>query len=207
MSCVESIRRQRTRRVARMHTGLFDVLHDRADHDLLAVADRIDVDLDRLIEKVIEQHRRRIRHDECVAQIARQIGLVVHDFHRATAEHVRRPHHHRESRSRRPLRCRPRRSRPCGSPAAADPTFVDHLLEALPIFGPIDRIGAGADDRHAFRLQRVDELQRRLAAELHDDAGRSLHFDDREHVFERHRFEIQTDPTCRSPSIPFPDCS
>ena len=59
-----------------MHAGLLDVLHDRADHDLLAIAHRVDVDLDRLIEKVIEQHRRRVRHDEGIAQIALEIVLL-----------------------------------------------------------------------------------------------------------------------------------
>jgi hypothetical protein len=40
-----------------MHARLLDVLHDAADIDVLAVADRIDVDLDREIEEAVEQHR------------------------------------------------------------------------------------------------------------------------------------------------------
>ena len=40
-----------------MHARLLDVLHDAADHDLGAVADRVDVDLDRVVQEAVEQHR------------------------------------------------------------------------------------------------------------------------------------------------------
>ena len=46
----------RARRVARVDAGLLDVLHDAADVDRLAVADRVDVDLDRALEEPVEQH-------------------------------------------------------------------------------------------------------------------------------------------------------
>ncbi|GIR71158.1 MAG: hypothetical protein CM15mP74_24090 [Halieaceae bacterium] len=39
-----------------MHAGLFDVLHDGANHDLLAVAHGIDIDLNRRTEEAIQQH-------------------------------------------------------------------------------------------------------------------------------------------------------
>jgi len=45
----------------RMHAGLLDVLHDASDDDILAigvvVGKRINIDLDRIIQKTIEQHR------------------------------------------------------------------------------------------------------------------------------------------------------
>ena len=71
------------------------------------------------------------------------------------------------------------------------PAFVIICWKRCRSSALIDRVGAGTDDRHAFGLQRIHELQRRLAAELHDHAGRSFHLDDREHVFERHRLEVQ----------------
>ena len=40
-----------------MHARLLDVLHDAADHDVRAVADRVDVDLDRVVQEAVEQHR------------------------------------------------------------------------------------------------------------------------------------------------------
>ena len=41
-------------RVARVDAGLLDVLHDRADVDGLAVGQRVDVDLDRVLEEAVE---------------------------------------------------------------------------------------------------------------------------------------------------------
>ena len=40
-----------------MHAGLLDVLHDPGDLARLAVAERVDVDLDRVLEEAVEQQR------------------------------------------------------------------------------------------------------------------------------------------------------
>ena len=40
-----------------MHARLLDVLHDAADHDVGPVAYRVDIDLDGIVEKTVEQHR------------------------------------------------------------------------------------------------------------------------------------------------------
>jgi hypothetical protein len=50
---------------------------------------------------------------------------------------------------------------------------------------------ASAEDRHAGALERHGELERRLAAELHDHAVGLLALDDREHVLERQRLEVE----------------
>ena len=71
------------------------------------------------------------------------------------------------------------------------PSFSTSLLEALAIFGEVDRIRRGADDRHAVGFQRLRQLQRRLSAVLHDHALGLLEVDDLEHVFERQRLEVQ----------------
>ena len=99
--------------------GVLDVLHDAADHDALAVGDRVDVGLERVLEEAVDEHRPVLRHARRACRSSpRSDGCVVHDLHRAAAEHVRRPHEHRDSRSAprpRPLR---RRSSPCRSAAA-----------------------------------------------------------------------------------------
>ena len=51
----ERVRRQHARGVARVDPGLLDVLHDAADPDVLAVAERVDVDLDRVLQEAIEE--------------------------------------------------------------------------------------------------------------------------------------------------------
>ena len=53
----ERVRRQHAGAVARVHAGLLDVLHDPADPHGLAVAERVDVDLDRVLEEVVEEDR------------------------------------------------------------------------------------------------------------------------------------------------------
>src|SRR4029078_8236884 len=48
--------------------------------------------------------------------------------------------------------------------------LVDQFLETLAVLGEVDHVGRGAEDRYVRRLQSGRELQRRLSAELHDDA-------------------------------------
>ena len=48
--------------------------------------------------------------------------------------------------------------------------LVEQALEAVAVLGEVDGVGRGAEDRHVGRFQRARELQRRLAAELHDHA-------------------------------------
>jgi hypothetical protein len=49
-------------------------------------------------------------------------------------------------------------------------SLVEELVEATAILGAVDRVGARPEQLHAALLERHRELQRRLAAELHDDA-------------------------------------
>ncbi len=73
--------------------------------------------------------------------------------------------------------------------------LVEQLLEAFAVFGQVDGVRRGAEDRHAGVAQRYGQLQRRLPAELHDDAGkhalRLLGVDDFQHVFAGERLEIE----------------
>ena len=50
--------RQHARRVAGVDAGLLDVLHDAAEEQLRAVVQRVDVDLDRVVEEPVDQQRR-----------------------------------------------------------------------------------------------------------------------------------------------------
>ena len=85
-----------------------------------------------------------------------------------------------------------RRCRSCGW---VRPSLIEQLLEAVAVFGEVDAVGRGAEDRHAGRLERLGELQRRLAAELDDDAVQRavllLALEDLEHVLRGQRLEIE----------------
>ena len=63
------------------------------------------------------------------------------------------------------------RGRAVGRLPQAEP--LDHQAEPLAVLGQVDALGARADDRHARRLQRPRQVQRRLAAELDDHAHRA----------------------------------
>ena len=71
-----------------MDPRLLDVLHDAADDHSRAVAQCIDVDLDRVVEKPIKQHRRIVRHLHRFPHVALEVALLVNDFHRAAAKHI-----------------------------------------------------------------------------------------------------------------------
>ena len=84
-----------------------------------------------------------------------------------------------------------------GDAALRLPQFqaIEQLLEAVAILGEIDGVGRGAEDRHLGLFQWLGKLQRRLAAELHDDAVQravgALGVDDLEHVLVGERLEIK----------------
>jgi hypothetical protein len=48
---------------------------------------------------------------------------------------------------------------------------VQHPAERAAVLGEVDRLGRGADDRHALVLERLGQTERGLAAELDDDPG------------------------------------
>ena len=128
--------------------------------------------------------------DALALEVVGQAVARVDDLHRAPAEHVGGPHEQREAdvagavqRLRDRARGRIRRR------------FVAEALEqrAEPaaVLGQVDRLHARAEQRHARRLQAGRELQRRLPAELQDQPLRLLGLDDRQHVLERERLEVQ----------------
>ncbi len=183
-------RRDETGRVARVHARLLDVLHHRADEHVRAVGDRVDVDLDRPLEEPIDQDRmirtrRGRRHHEPL-----ELRLLVHDLHRPAAQDVRRPNDDREPDLARDgagldrvasLAVRRRR----------DLELPQDLGELRPVLGEVDRGRGCAEDPETGALEVVREPQRRLPAELTDDADRLLRLADREHVLRRHRLEVQ----------------
>ena len=73
-----------------------------------------------------------------------------------------------------------------------DVEALEQLAEALAVFGQVNRIGRRAKNLHACARQRHGEVERRLAAELHDDAQRLLALVDVHHVLEGERFEVET---------------
>ena len=83
-------------------------------------------------------------------------------------------------------------------------------LEALTVFGQVDRVGRGAEDRDAGFFEGRRQFQRRLAAQLHDHAlERAVCCSTAGFPVRLRRSAAQStdDPTCRNRSTPFPGCS
>ena len=63
----------------------------------VAVGDRVDIDLDRVAQIRVDQHRALARHHHGLGDVAGELRLVVHDLHGAAAEHIRRADDEREA--------------------------------------------------------------------------------------------------------------
>ena len=77
-----------------MDTGFLNVLHNRADHSYLAVRDAIDINLNRIFQKTINEHGAIWCHFNRASHVAPEIALIINELHRATAQHETGPHQH-----------------------------------------------------------------------------------------------------------------
>ena len=191
-------RRQRACRVAGVDARLLDVLHHAADVHLGAVAQCVDVDLDGVLEESVDEDRVLGREFGGTSDVAAQRLVVVDDLHATSAEHVRRPHQDRVP--------------DVGGDAAGlleagghpesrrgQAGVLEHLAELAAILGQVDRLGAGADDRHTSVREPLRKTERRLTTELDDDADDTgtacarggFGVVDLEHVLEGQGFEVQ----------------
>ena len=182
--------RQAATGIAGVDPRLFHVLHDAADDDLLAVAYRIHVHLHSQVQKSVQEHGTLVGHADRLSHVLPEIVLLVDYLHGPATQHVGRPHHQRIPH----FPGHP--DRLFGGPRRAvrrlfQAKALDELLEPLPVLGQVDGIGTRSDDRHARRLQRPGQLERRLAAVLHDHPQRLLPVHDGQHVFQGERFEVQ----------------
>src|SRR5207248_7758690 len=116
--------------------------------DALAVAERVDVDLDRVLDEAVDEDGPMHLPLERLADVGRPVA----DPHRAAAEHVRGPDEHGVAD---PLRGRdrllPRRDDLPRGTADAEP--VEEAGEPLPVLGEADRVEGRAHDPEARRLE------------------------------------------------------
>ena len=139
---------------------------------------------------MVHQHGPFLGRLDRLGHILAQQILVVNDDHRPAAEHERGTHQHRIA----DLRRGRRGLFHIGGDRASrleQMQVVDQMVEFVAVLRPVDVFRRSPDDLDpaGFQLQR--QLERRLPAELHDHAVGFFPFVDMEHVFQRHRFEIQ----------------
>ena len=127
--------------------------------------------------------------------VAQQGVLAMDDLHGAAAQHVGGPDHHGIADGRRATRAASSTLRAVPLAGCFRPSLRQQLLEALAVLGQVDGVGRGAEDRDPGLLQGGGELQRRLAAELDDDAEQLaaalLDARDLDHVLGGQRLEIE----------------
>ncbi|SAA12983.1 Uncharacterised protein [Enterobacter hormaechei] len=173
-----------------MHTSLLDVLHNAANQHHFAVADSVNVDFNRVVEEAVEQHWRIVGNAHRRLEVATQVGFVIDDFHRTAAQYVGWTHHQRVTNLFRFLNGHFNRGHG-GVRRLFQLETINCLLETLAVFRTVNSVRAGADDRHTCCFQRTRQLQRSLAAILHDHAFRLLDAHDFKHVFQRNRLEVE----------------
>jgi hypothetical protein len=173
-----------------MDAGGFDVFHDAGDVDALAVGDGVDIDFDGFFQIFINQDGLAVAFaDGDFDEVVELVG-VVDDFHGSAAEDEAGADDDGETEA-------------FGDFAGfggvgghavgglAEAELFDHGGELGAVFGPGDAVGAGAEHDDALFLESVGQVQRRLAAELDDDAVGAFAADDGEDVLKRERLEIE----------------
>ena len=78
-----------------MDAGLFDVLHDAGNDDVGAIAERVDVDFDRIFEEVVDEDGTLLGILDGFLHVAGDAFAVEGDDHGAAAEDVGGADEHR----------------------------------------------------------------------------------------------------------------
>ena len=150
-----------------MTTGKLNVLEHSPDDHTLTVGDAIHVHLDGLFKKLVYEHRPLGRRFDGKSHVVADFVVTVNNLHRAPTEHERRAHQHRVAKlvRRRERFFLVRRE---SVRRLRNPEPVEHCREQFPVFRDFDVLRRRADDVDTVLLESEREVQRRLAAELHD---------------------------------------
>ena len=173
-----------------MNTGLLDMLQNAADVDLFAIAQGVDIGLDRTLQEAVQIHRVVGANARGLGHVIAQMLGIVGDHHAAAAQHVARTHQQRVADMRGhglgllKRGCLARRR-------VHDAQLVEQSSEALAVLGKVDGIGLGAHDADATLLEHARQLKRGLAAERHHDAIGALNVDNVHDVLVGERLKVQ----------------
>ena len=183
-------RRDAGRGVAGVNAGLLDVLQDAADVDLFAVAQGVDVGLDRTLQEAVQIHRVIGADARSLGHVIAQMLGIVGDHHAAATQHVARTHQQRVADVRGHGLGLLKRGG-LARRRVHDAQLVEQGGEALAVLGKVDGIGLGAHDVHAALLEHTRQLKWGLAAKRHHDAVGALNVDDVHDVLVGERLKVQ----------------
>ena len=186
---VEVLRRIDGDGVARMDAGPFDLFHNAGDEDVRAVGNGVDFDF-AARHVFVDEDRMVRRGDNGFAQVPFQFFFIIYDFHGPAAENVRRTDDEGEFQFLRHLHG----FAVAGCNAAVGTRNVQlrqYFVEPFAVFGPVHAFDRRAEDLDAPFCQRSRQVDRRLAAELADNADGLFLVDDGHDVFYGQRFKVQ----------------
>ena len=177
-------------RVAGVDARELDMLHDRRNEDVIAVGKRIGLALHRVAEEAVEVERTVGRDANRLVDVFTEHDLVEDDLHAAAAENERRTDDERIAELRRALEraVDVARHHRLGH---RDAELVHRRMEEIAVFRVVDRVDGSAEDLAAGLLELARDVERRLPAELDDDAHGLLGLVDLEYVFDRNRLEVE----------------
>ena len=173
-----------------MNTSLLNVLQNAADIDFFAIAQGIDVGLNRALQEAIKIDRvigadaRGLRH------IGAQMLGVVRNHHATATQYIAGANEQRIANARRHSLGLLKRGG-LARRRIHDLQAVEQCGKALAVLGEVDGIGLGAHDVHTGILQHARKLERSLTAQRDHDTVGALHIDDIHDVLVRKRFEVQ----------------
>ena len=130
-----------------MDAGFFDVLHNAGDDHVLAVGERVDIDLGGFFQKMIDENGALLGVLDGFFHVARNRFIVVGDDHGASAEHVRGADQHGISDTISGLQSLFDAS---GDAARRlrDLEFIEEFAKTFAVFGQVDRFRRSTDDGH-----------------------------------------------------------
>ena len=185
----QALRRIDRNTVARVDARPLDVLHDAGDHGVDSVTDGVDLDLG-AHQVLVDQDRVFLRDRVDDADLLADVFVAVRDVHALPAEDVRRAHQDRVAQLvGRGDRLLTGVHHPAGR--ARDMVLRQDRVEALAVLRLVDAVERGSEQRHAHLFDRPGQLDRRLAAELHDRAVGLFQLDDMAHILRGERLEIK----------------
>ena len=189
--------REDARRVTRVNARFLDVLHDATKKEILAVVQRINVNLNCVIEELVDEQRgarRVIAHIAHARPVVLEVSPAVDNFHAAPAKHIRRAHQHGVTNTFGDLNGlvdavggSVLRRRQIGR--------IEHGTESPPVFSVVDGLGARTEDRNPSVGEALRQTQWRLATQLNehslDRAHRFFGLVDRHDVLKGERLKVE----------------
>ncbi len=173
-----------------MDAGFLDMLHDAGHIYFISVRKRVNVNFDGMLQKLVDQDWMLGLFGHLLLKIGRKLVIVINHGHGPAAKHIAWTHDHGIGNSPgNGLRLLQIHGRAVGRLQKAE--FFNQGLKAFPVFCPVNSIRAGAHYRHAGAHQGHGQVERRLAAKLHDDPVGPFLFDYVHHVFKGQGLKIE----------------